>query len=370
MLNCFKSVAMKKLSVLIVVIFCLFTFLKAQTMRVANNNPGAAMGTNVYTGTNALEDAIANSVAGDIIYVVPSSTGYGNNDININIPLTIFGVGILPSKDIGTKSVIDVNCFQCDLNLNASNIRLSGLIIDGNILLGFDLSSTTISDITIENCRLGRIEMGSSNGVDVNNLLVRNSVIEGYGSVATSLLLYITSNITITNNIIFTSGGTAASLRITGATISYNTFISDGNRGIDADLQNNIFDHNIFYGTNVNLQATTNGNVWTNNLSFGATNMIFGAGAGSNGTISGNIENSDPMFTNVPITRSWSDSHDFTLLTGSPALAVSGTDIGPSGGPTPFDAEGNLLPLVQSITVPAVIPVGTDLPVNIKAKGN
>ena len=54
----------------------------------------------------------------------------------------------------------------------------------------------------------------------------------------------------------------------------------------------------------------------------------------------------------------------------TPAINVNGEDIGPSGGAVPFNAEGNILPLIQSITVPPVIQVGSDLPVTIKAKGN
>lgn len=339
----------------------------SQNLLVANNNPGAATGVNVFTGSTALADAHTAAADGDIVYVVPSQVSYGT--LVITKQITLFGIGIRPVKDLANKSTLK------QVDIDASNVRLSGLIISEDLHLGINLTSTTISNTIIENCRLGRIEMGSTNGVDVGGLLVRNNVIEGYGSVATSILLYVTSSVTITNNIIFTSCCSAPSMRVTGAMITYNTFMSDGNRGVDANLDNNTFDHNIFYGANVNLQSTSDGNVWTNNLSFGATQMVFGAGAGSNGTIAGNIEDNDPLFTNVPITRDWSDSHDFTLLTGSPALStdplnLTTEDIGPSGGSTPFDAEGNLLPLIQSITIPATIPVGTDLPVTIKAKGN
>lgn len=351
----------------LIVILTLASFTNAQTIHVANNNPGAVTGTNVYIGATALTDAHTAAVNGDIIYVIPSAVSYGN--FTITKEITVFGIGIRPIKDLANKSILD------NVNLNASNVRLAGLVVNSDVNIGISLSSTTLSNITIENCRLGRAEMGSTNSVTVSNFLARNNVFEGAGSVATSILFYVTSNVTITNNIIFTSCCTASSMRVTGAMITYNTFISDGNRGVDASLVNNTFDHNIFYGVNVNLQDASTGNVWTNNLSFGAAQMVFGAGAGSNGTISGNIENNDPLFTLVPIIRTWSDSHDFTLLAGSPALStdvlnLTTEDIGPSGGPTPFDFEGNLLPLIQSITIPAMIPVGTDLPVNIKAKGN
>lgn len=356
---------MKKILAIAISLFTV-SLTQAQNILVANNNPGASTGVNVFVGSNAAQDAHAAAVNGDIIYVVPSQVSYG--DLTITKGVTIFGIGIKPIKDLANKSTFD------EIDIDASDVRLSGIIVDGDVHLGINLSSVNISNITIENCRLGRVEMGSGNNVTVSNLLARNNVLEGNGSVATSFLLYVTSAVTITNNIIFTSCCTASSMRVTGATITYNTFISD-NRGLDANLDNNTFDHNIFYGVNVNLQATSDGNVWTNNLSFGASQMTFGAGAGSNGTISGNIENNDPLFTDVPITRTWSDSHDFTLLAGSPALStdplnMTSEDIGPSGGPTPFDSEGNLLPLIESVTIPSVIPVGTDLPVTIRAKGN
>jgi hypothetical protein len=162
-------------------------------------------------------------------------------------------------------------------------------------------------------------------------------------------------------------------LRVTGANFSYNTFVSDGNRGIDATILANVFDHNIFIGSRVDLTPTSINNVWTNNLSFGSTAMVFGFGATTNGTISGNIENSDPLFTNTDIVNTWVEGQDYTLLTGSPALAANngtGDDMGISGGSTPFDEEGNLLPLIQSVVLPPTIPAGSDLPVTIKAKGN
>lgn len=335
---------------------------------VANNNPGAASGTNVFTGSLALQDALNNPTLanGDIIYVVPSQSTYGT--VTITKEITVFGIGIKPIKDLANKSEL----FR--INIEASNVRLSGLIIDEDVHLGINLSNLNISNITIENCRLGRVEMGSNNNVTVSSFLARNNVFEGSGSVASSFLLYVISNVTITNNIIFTNTQ-APSMRVTGATITYNTFITNGLGAVDAGLNNNTFDHNIFYGVFVNLQASSSGNVWTNNLSFGSAQLVFGAGSVTNGTIADNIEDDDPLFTNVPITSTWNDAHDFTLLPGSPALSTSALnltleDMGPSGGATPFDAEGNLLPLIQSVTLPSIIPVNTDLPVTIKAKGN
>jgi len=54
----------------------LTTSLQAQTTWIANNNPGASGGTNVFTGAAALTLATASASDGDIIYVVPSGISY------------------------------------------------------------------------------------------------------------------------------------------------------------------------------------------------------------------------------------------------------------------------------------------------------
>lgn len=355
---------MKKIHYFILCILTFWSASTAQTLYVANSNPGATSGTNVFTGSTAITDALAVASNGDIIYVVPSQVSYGT--VTIAKEITLFGIGLRPSKDIAVSSYLK------EIFIDASNVRLSGLIVDQDVNVGLNLSSTTVSNITIENCRIGRVEMGSSNNVTVSNMLVRNNVIEGYGTVATSILLYTISNVTITNNIIFTSCCTAPSLRVTGATITYNVFMSDGNRGVDANLVANNFDHNIFYGVNVNLQSGVSiNNVWTDNLSFGGTQLTFVDDGTDGNTGSGNMKNVDPLFSDPPpISRDWNNSYDFTLSASSPALNINGEDIGPSGGLTPFDPEGNLLPLIQTVTIPSTIAVGSDLPVTIKAKGN
>jgi len=352
------------------------SYSQAQTLRIANNNGGAATGTNVYTGVNALENAIAASASGDIIYVVPSSVGYGGNDINITFPLTIFGVGINPTKDVGLKSIIDVNCFTCAIEVNSSNVRLSGLWIEGEVNLNW-VDTQDQTDIVIENCRTERVIMKPSAVFKISNLLIRNSIITGTGSIATHILLKTTANAVITNNIM-TEGNNGSNfmLEANGAIFTYNVFSDVADGGLFANITNCFFDHNILYGMRADFNTGSN-NSFDYNLCFGNSQDSFHVfdiiANGNTGT--GNIESvagsNDPLFTNFPQVQFWdNESYDLTLQAGSAALNINGENIGTTGGPTPFDAEGNLLPLIQSITVPAVIPVGTDLPVNIKAKGN
>lgn len=373
---------MKKLFLLILSLLCVVTISKAQNILVANNNPGAAMGTgpsaNIYTGTNALENAVSAAVNGDIVYVVPSSIPYVSGDLNINTGITIFGVGINPDKDLGTSSFIDTNCFNCEVNIQSDNVRLSGLVFNGEIRLGGANSNITYTDIIIENSTMTRILMQPGNNVQIDNLLIRNNIMDGEGSIATHILLTsLTSNVVITNNVMVEGNiGSQQMMQATGAIFSYNVFADTGTEGPFSAVTNCTFDHNIFYGVAVNVNpASSPGNTWNYNLSYMSTGDAFLVDGTGGNTGTGNIESMDPLFTDFPLVQEWDHGYDLTLQAGSPALStdplnLSSEDIGPSGGATPLNQEGNLLPLIQSITVPAVIPVGSDLPVNVKAKGN
>ena len=78
---------MKK-SVLTLFLLALIAFgSDGQTIRRCNNNPGVT-GVNMYTTIQAAHDA---AVAGDIIYLEPSSVSYGNLDARKR--LTIIGNG-------------------------------------------------------------------------------------------------------------------------------------------------------------------------------------------------------------------------------------------------------------------------------------
>lgn len=356
---------MKKI-ILILLLHGFGLTLFAQNLLIANNNPGAATGVNVYTGATALQDALAAATTTapyDIIYVVPSLVAYGA--VTIDRGITIYGIGIRPAKDLSARSLVG------PITVQSSNVRISGIIgpSNGGIFLGFGASNDTYTNIVVENSKFREIRQTNDATLMLDQLLVRNNIItnDGWWGVE----MYVTSNATFTNNVIYCdrNGGS-----VFGRVLNFsnNLFVSNGNSsyGAIAEVDNCIFKHNIFFGANVNLTSVSTANVWDDNLSFGTSDDLFDVGLYANTSNSPNIESSDPLFANMALNITWSDAHDFTLQPGSPAINVNGTDIGPSGGPVPFNYEGNLLPLIQQISIPAVIPVGTDLPVTIKAKGN
>ncbi len=343
----------------------------AQTIRIANNNPGATPGTNVHTGETAFQDAIDASVSGDIIHVVPSSVDYGDGIVT-NKSLTILGIGLNSQKHIGQRSMVG------DISLNetgSSGTRISGLHMTRLLLANSSASPTyTVSNVLLENCQV-RTVIGPSFSNTVANLIVRNCIFNSSNvtSDPQAFELLTTSGVIITNNII--QGGCCVNGAIAGdgLVVENNLFYYNNTGFVFQGVHNSTIRNNIFYGTSPSLDGfANNGNVTSHNLVFSTGDTNFTDGTDGNTDGGGNISG-DPLLANLPTgSGDWNYSYDITLQTGSPALLTGsdGTDIGPSGGATPFDPEGTFLPLVQEINMPSIVTKGTDLEVNIKAKGN
>jgi hypothetical protein len=356
--------------ILAAAIFFLFNNAISQTIHIANNNPGATAGTNVFTGTSALQNAINAAISGDIIHVIPGPNTYGNVIVN-DKSLTILGVGLNPQKNINTRSIVG------DLSLNnagSSGSRISGLHL-GRLLLANDNSVVhTVSNILLENSLL-RVVIGAGYLTNsVANLIVRNCIFNSANSTsdAQAFELYNATGVIISNNIIRGKCCVSSAIQGDGLTIQNNFFYYGGTGGAFHAIKNSVVQNNIFYGTSPAVGSTQTGNSFVNNISFGSTNNVFTNGVDGN-TATGNQENVDPLLTNMPITSSnWNFSQDITLLTGSTALVAGndGTDMGPSGGANPYDPEGTFLPLIEALNIPATVTLGSDLNVNIKAKGN
>ena len=335
----------------------------AQTTYIANSNPGASGGVNVFTGTNSINAAIAVAVTGDIIYVVPSSVVYSTPTLG-GKGVTIVGGGFNPDKPGGALSILGA------VYANANNFKLSGLVINSDVNI-----PGPFSNIMIEKCRVGRIGDGSG-GSAKGNLIVQNCII-GEASSSGSASIYIgsgSSNVRFSNNIIYAySPSTSAMTRLNAAIIENNVFIgaaSGGSLPAFSEVTNSDIKNNIFYGIRPNGIGTFTGNTFQHNLSFASSDNVFPTI--NDNTSLNNIEGEDPLFANLPFGTAFNFSHDATLQTGSPAkgTGVGGIDMGPFGGPTPFDVYGTSLPLVQTIISPASVNEGSDMTVRIRAKGN
>lgn len=359
---------MKRLALLSLTLFAAIATL-AQTTRIVNNNPGATGGTNVYTGATALPDAVAASVTGDIIHIIPGTVT--NADITITGKgITIMGVGLNPGKDLGTRSLIG----NVTLNSGSSGTRISGVHM-GRLFLAQASGPFSIANILVENNEIAAVTafVGSNS---VGNLIVRNCVFTSSPGFSSNPVIELFSNsgVLITNNIIRDRNTTAGTIKGDGLTVTNNLFYGNGATAyVFLGLTNSVVNNNIFLRVSgaTGPNATNTGNNFKNNLAFGAHDNTFTNGTNGN-TSTGGIT-ADPLMVNMQATNAlWNYANDITLQATSPAknAGLDGTNIGPTGGITPFDVEGTLLPLIESINLPTIVTKGVDLQVNVKAKGN
>jgi len=348
----------KNFNVLALLLF--FAPAYSQTLFIANSNPGAVGGTNVYLGANAINSAIASAVAGDIIYVVPSGVTYSG--VVLNKSVTIIGGGFNPDKQGGNVTTLS------SVNVSANNVRISGLHVMGDIYF-----SGSFSNIMIDKCRFRSASVDISSGL--SNVIIQNCIAGEDSPSAFSLFLQnASSNVRISNNILYCPSNFSGSIRnLNGATVENNVLIGYGLTGgalAFDNVSNCNIQNNIFFAVSPAGTATFSNNDFNNNLSFGSSSEAFSVDNGNTSTA--NITGQDPLFINLPAGTSYSFNYDPSLQTGSPArgAGVDGVDMGLFGGLNPFDVYGTSLPLVQKIITPNTNPQGTNMNVRVQAKGN
>jgi hypothetical protein len=334
-----------------------------QTTWIANSAPGAVAGTNVFTGANAINNAIAAASNGDIIYVVPSGVVYSTPSFN-GKQVSLFGGGFNPSNPSGGVSALG------GVYLNANNVRLSGLVV----LSGGVNMAGSFSNIIIDNCKIRYVTDGSGGSAKAN-LVIRNCIIgEEVANGSASLLIGSGSTgVSISNNIILCTGsGTACIDELSNAVVQNNIFIgavSGSSVAAFREAVNSDIRSNIFYAVRPSGTNLFTGNIFQYNLSYDASDNTFPT---VNNTSISNIEDQNPMFVNFGPGTTYPISMDAHLQEGSPAegTGYEDTDMGIFGGLTPFNVHGAPLPVVHSVTHQTIIDEDSDLTIRIQAEGN
>ena len=362
----------------------------SQTLRVADNNANAPSGTLVYPG---VQEAIDASDPGDIIFVTPSPTAYPA--VSIDRQLTIYGISYNAETPLSYVSLISNVSF---VSSAASGSTVSGIQVgftstdarfDGRITLASFSENDTIRDITIEKCIFSIITHGNSTET-VDGLKIINCINLNNTSSAINLRTDAkTVNAVIANNILQNFAFPRSDIGIISAgnftVIKNNLIIGPQGSGLGSftGLANCLVTDNIFYGRPPTDWNPTNFqlNTFSNNISFGVASgfeVLPPAGTPQpNIDGLGNLENTDPMLTNVAF-AAWTFSNDIRPLAGSPVIGngVAGGDIGPTGGEFPMELNengspvGQPIPVVTNLSVPALLNEGESLQITIDAKGN
>ncbi|UOY07987.1 hypothetical protein L0P88_05400 [Muricauda sp. SCSIO 64092] len=293
---------MKKITLFTLAFLVNLAFIYAQNIITVDNSPGSA------AQFNDLQTAISNASSGDIIYVHPSETNYGN--IEIDKPLTMIGF---------SHSSADKQTLITDLTLtsNASNVRVSGFRVTDDL---FITAGTPISDLILENNYFSSSMVINNGGV--NNLVLRGNVINTMGSGASSGSSF--SNALITNNVFF--GNLTVRLH-ESVTIKNNVFLTSEvfnsrDETGNVTVQNSIFIARTSGTANANNDGVTFENCLIYNQFTGNADALVGTG---------NIVNVDPLFVEDNDNAIYEPLIDnYNLQSGSQAIStgVSGEDLG------------------------------------------
>lgn len=357
---------------------CVYLVAFSQNILIADNNAGAPSGTHVFSG---LQDAIDAATDGDVIHVIPSPNNYGSVTISASqAGISLYGIGFNPDKDGPAKSTVTT------INLQANNVKVSGIAVTDQI--NFGTSSNSVTNVAIENCDIYRISSSSTASFTGSNFLIRNCYISrtgtnGYDGIFLSSRI---SNCVITNCII--GGNTSSSYSngsieaYNGCVIKNNVFFGNGeaNKNAFDILENCTVSNNIFFGREPRWRdvATNMSNcVFNNNVSAGAANntlppSVSNGNSGNNNFVT--LTDSTLIFDNpdIVIGDIWDYNWEPILQTGSilENAGTDGTHVGPTGSTIPWDPTGVPLPLIQSVISPEVIKQGDNMDVTIKARGN
>ena len=192
--------------------FCAFA-LSAQSILIADNNPNAPTGTNIFA---TLQEAIDAASPGDTIYIQPSNTTYGTGEARIELHFR--GIGFNLDKDVPyTSNVALLELWgSSDGSTNASNSSVSGLGITTLYLgRGSGDLNYTLTGVRIFNNSINSLTYFISAPIDdlvvaynfINNIsfnegmtntFIRNNVIDGNIQFFNSVAI----NANVTNNII------------------------------------------------------------------------------------------------------------------------------------------------------------------------
>ena len=336
------NILYKTMAAAVIFIFQMTAMHALNIITVDNANTNAAD----YT---SLQDAINAASGGDVIYVQPSSTTYG--DINVTKPLTIIG----RSWNEGGY-ITYTNTF----NIKSSNVSVKGLHIQNGLNIE-PASSTPISNISVKDSRTGVVQIGYSNPVSnvtlqgnshndriyqyahATNLIVMNNYIVG------GIFSHHAENLLYTQNIMYQGG-------------LYN--LGDVNSILQ--VSNSMFFGGYYYGTNVHTQGRFKAqNCLTWSDYYGTLNFA------NAGNPLNSVENC--ILSTNPQLVQYLEIDGLQLAPGSPAIGagLEGKDIGIYQDYA-FSWEGNPVgyPTLTIDSAPSSASAGTDLEVTVTAEAH
>ncbi|MFC0604195.1 hypothetical protein [Winogradskyella pulchriflava] len=349
---------MKTKLLLTTIALILFQFAVAQTVYTVDNRPESGA---QYTTVQAAIDAAS---AGDVIYIHPSPTSYGS--VNVTKTLKLVGPGHNPENSDGLTADLSTIALHAD----SANSIITGLVLSN--ITAYSLGTNT-HGIHIINNRITNYIDGYAFDGQSNNWIVEGNYFDAGSYLTDCIRANNLNNLQVRNNII---KGQISSSNHTNV-FTNNLFIQEdpsgdaqvfvGSNGITSPIvANNMF---VFTDADITgLSSTGTAITYTNCLTWkvaGGTPLPALSG-------SGNLDNTDPQFANIPTSLTDYYNNDYSLNAGSPAIgsATDSGDLGIFGRNFPYDINGRAhsMPYPEAMTIlNTVVQPGQDLNVEFQA---
>jgi hypothetical protein len=357
--------------------FCFCISVNGQTIRRVNNNPGIT-GVNVYTTIQAAHDA---AVAGDIVYVEPSTASYG--DLISTKELSIIGNGYYIFENSSSNMPQDQRSSlfgTITLNLGSANSKISGLT--GSTI------NIKSNNVLIERCNLLFVNLTyiQSSGVVTSvgdNAVIRGCFFDQLGSasgyqariIGTSVPTlpsgsrYIT-NATITNNIHTTRFRFVSSIQ--NSLIKNNT-VNTGLSAVSNDPNEGVT-VNCTFSDNVVMELSNSTVINSKNIANTYSNNILlcSTCTGNHFPVGNGNQNNVATNTYFPASSFILDKN-VVQLSNSPGLTAGslGSEVGAFGGLTPYKLAGlSSVPIITNVITSGVGNTSTPLSVSVTVRGN
>jgi len=353
-------------------LFCFISIMaNSQTIITIDNSPTS------ITTFQTIQEAHDAATSGDIIYVQPTATSYGN--VIIDKAITIVGRSYREVNNISTLGTITIR----SSNVTIKGIQFSNMLTNINGPNPLPFVGTKLYE-----CRFNNANLGVT--VTLNPTIALNDV-EIQGCVFSSFVQFTdTTNILISNNII-TNG--FLTRNPTTLVISNNIFrAGSGNISLSnlsstetVLLFNNMFTTN--FATNRTVTLNNGDFNFSNCLTYnyGVGNLNFVAGTGTF-LENNSLLNTNPLFTDIDsnIAQSLAGASttynpairmdDLTLQAGSPALTGGGggSEIGLYNNGFNYNIIGNPrdIPTMDITNYDAAVPINGTINVTITAKAH
>lgn len=333
-------------TVFVLFISALFASSSFATIWRVDSNPG-----NTGADFTTLQSAHNGAVAGDTLYVVGSSIGYGA--LNLTKRLVVIGPGYFLAQNPQTQA-------------NTASAKISSTLTfssgsQGSFLSGFDIDGQCF--VNASNITLKRNSFDNNFGnnyliltdTGVSNLILTQSYLRNVGGGGDCLTVGASNtNIIVTN--CWMQAVDLANHTISSPASSDMQVINNVLRGT-VTIDESVFDNNII--REASFISASNSTVRNNMCN--ATQLPAGNGNQLN-----------VLMTDV-FELTGSADGQWQLKVGSPAIGagVGGEDLGMFGGPDPYVLSGvPSIPAIYFFTAPNSGSSGAGLPVHVKIKSN